>query len=78
MNYYEPWGYRLIDKKREASEVRDAEGDLIMRFDDPLAVPKPDLMNRIAACVNACTGMDDPGAEVARLKEWWQKSRCSE
>jgi hypothetical protein len=31
---------------------------------------------RIAACVNACAGMDDPAAEIAHLRAELQHTKC--
>lgn len=54
----EPW--RIFSSAQPSCIVDDA-GD-ICRARSPLDAA------RIVACVNACAGMDDPSAEIARLR----------
>ena len=62
----EPWHVR---------EPLEGEGENFVpcvdnRFGNPVAPMLPDfeIAKRIAACGNACAGMDNPQAEIARLR----------
>lgn len=80
----EPWS--IVTDEREGIIIKGSESDFIAWSHDYEDCGNSNTDNhefnfaRIAACVNACAGMENPAAEIAKLREaveYW-KSRAQQ
>ena len=72
-------GGELMSRDRPPVSMQPPEPYVVHHHLNPEATER-DKSNgeRIVACVNACAGMDDPAAEIKRLREieWQYKELC--
>lgn len=62
MHTPEPWS-------TDGSYIYDSSGNAIFGSDEYYPWVDVDSFRRIVQCVNACAGMSDPAADIARLRE---------